>query len=450
MTQELVRARLFGEMPTPVQIGRFNVIERIGVGGMGVVYAGYDADLDRKVALKRLHAPSRDNRVEARGRLRREAQAMARLSHPNVVPVYEVGLDDGQLFLVMEYVDGVTLAQWMQQRRRTVASVLDVFVQAARGLAAAHDAGLVHRDFKPENVLVDRHGRARVVDFGLARGAPATDDTTATYPGALARSADRPAWHEALTRTGSVAGTPAYMAPEQQDGGVVDARADQFSFCLALHEALHRVMPRGGATPLRSARTQSDGVDATRRWQWVPRRVRRALARGLQLDPRDRFGSMHELVHQLEPRPRWRQWTCAVASAGMAALAGTVVAWPWSCPHHAYGSVERRPRSGLAPEPHPPEARERGSDDLGRDSALGTGDGAGVVVAGHRTRAHLVPSAGFQCVSATDFARPRGLARCSCTNPGWWGGRPARMAGIAAGVDTVSPTHRDGYAGNRE
>jgi predicted Ser/Thr protein kinase len=266
----------------PERIGRFVVRARLGAGGMGVVYAGEDEHLHRSVAIKLVRGDA--EHPSYRARLMREAQAMARLEHPNIVRVYEIGEADGRMFIAMELIDGATLASWLA--KRPWRDVISMFVQAGEGLAAVHRAGLVHRDFKPENVLVDRDGRARVCDFGLARL-----EVPAAAP---------------LTQTGALMGTPAYMAPEQMLGVEVDARADQYSFCVALREAL-------GGRP----------VD-DERWQQVPERIRAAISRGLSYDPDERYASMDELLAALragavDREPRWIVAIAAVAVLGIAA-----------------------------------------------------------------------------------------------------------------------------------
>jgi predicted Ser/Thr protein kinase len=270
-------------------IGHFVVRAKLGEGGMGVVLACDDADLGRRVAVKLVRDDA--EHPAYRARLLREAQAMARLEHPNVVKVYEVGSDRGRLFVAMELVDGVTLSAWLREHRRSWREVLDMFVQVGEGLAAAHAAGLVHRDFKPDNVLVDRDGRARVADFGLAR-----IDANEAAP---------------LTMTGALMGTPGYMAPEQQFGADVDARADQYAYCVALREAL-------GGRPLDDAR-----------WNLVPNSVRAAVARGLAYDANERFASMQELLAELRAvtvptsEPRWIVALLALAVLGT--VSGIVV-----------------------------------------------------------------------------------------------------------------------------
>ncbi|HEY7375739.1 MAG TPA: serine/threonine-protein kinase, partial [Polyangia bacterium] len=227
------------------RIGRYLIIERVGAGAMGVVYGAYDPELDRKIAVKLLKGGDAGPEDAARARLLREAKAMARLAHPNVIAVYDVGIFDGQIFLAMEFLSAGTLRSWLADRPRGWREVLDVFVAAGRGLAAAHAAGLVHRDFKPDNVLLDKEGRPRVVDFGLARdaaGAPADDHGGETHARAAAETTS--GTHlGTLTRKGAIMGTPAYMAPEQITGEATDARTDQFSFCVTLWEALHGERP---------------------------------------------------------------------------------------------------------------------------------------------------------------------------------------------------------------
>ena len=199
---------------TPAYIGRFQVIRRLGSGGMGVVYAAWDEALNRKVALKVLRTrtgPSK--RDTGRKRLQREAQAMAKLSHPNVVAIYDVGVLGEQIFLAMEFVKGMTLTRWLRAERRSWRDVLGVFVQAGRGLAAAHRAGIIHRDFKPDNVLIDGEGRVRVVDFGLARadGGPGMFARPDTYADAIKSMSGSSMLDMRITRTGGMTGTPAYI-----------------------------------------------------------------------------------------------------------------------------------------------------------------------------------------------------------------------------------------------
>src|ERR1041385_1014931 len=222
-----------GSAPTELvegaQFGRFRIEQRLGAGAMGVVYVAHDTQLGRRVAVKVL----RNQSGPAEARLLREAQVMARLAHPNVVVLYDAGMVAGQMFIAMELVEGETLAAWLE-RRHSWQEVLERFLQSGRGLAAAHASGIVHRDFKPANVLVGTDGRARVLDFGVAREA----SELGTSPAPV---------HEggpgALTETGTILGTPAYMAPEQRRGERATEASDQFSFCVSLWEGLAGARP---------------------------------------------------------------------------------------------------------------------------------------------------------------------------------------------------------------
>jgi len=304
-------------------LSRYVVLERIGFGAMGVVYAAYDPELDRQVALKLLRPEGR-HVEELRLRLLREAQALARLSHPHVVAVHDVGMCGDGVFLALELVDGTTLADWLKEPRPW-REVLRVFLDAGRGLAAAHAAGLVHRDFKPANVLVGRDGRARVTDFGLARPA----QRAGALPGTPLAQAPVPEedFHELLTRTGALLGTPAYMAPEQLEGQGVDALSDQFSFCVALYEALHGVRPFEGLSLAELGRAAREGrVKAPGRDTKVPARVRHAVLRGLRPRPEERFPSMEALLEALALGPgRVRTWVAV--SAAMACLVGVAMGY---------------------------------------------------------------------------------------------------------------------------
>jgi len=274
-------------------VGRYVILDRIGAGGMGVVYAAYDPELDRKVALKLLR-PERFGSEPDRLRLLREAQALARLTHPNVVAVHDAGTFGDQVFVAMELVEGKTLRQWLAEEPRSRREILGHFLAAGRGLAAAHAAGLVHRDFKPENVLIGRDGRARVVDFGLAR---AFGD------------AEGEEW-------GMVLGTPAYMAPEQLQGIATDVRSDQFGYCVSLYEALYRERPFAGKGPREIAETVLRGeIRAEPAGTKVPGWLRQVLLRGLKARPEDRYPSMDDLLRDLERDPEAvrRRWLAAAA-----------------------------------------------------------------------------------------------------------------------------------------
>lgn len=301
-------------------VGRFVVGELVGAGGMGVVYRASDRELKRSVALKLLRGKG-GAAEEQQERLLREAQAIAQVSHPNVVQVFDVGLYREHVFVAMEFVDGETAREWVARKRPSRREILGVFVQAARGLAAAHEAGIVHRDFKPDNVLLGRDGRVRVADFGLAR----LVDEAEGLPSGASDDLDF-IEREALTQSGTLLGTPAYMAPEQHRGQECDHRSDQFAFCVSFYELLCGERPFAGDTLAELA----ESTEAGRRWVSAAERhlskwVRRLLARGLQPDPSQRFSSMVDLIAELE-RDRGRRRRTATALVGGAAIAAGVFA----------------------------------------------------------------------------------------------------------------------------
>jgi serine/threonine protein kinase/tetratricopeptide (TPR) repeat protein len=413
------------ELERGASIGRYLVIGLLGRGGMGEVYAAYDPELDRKIALKllRTHTSAGVDPSEGRARLLREAQAIARLSDPNVVVVFDVGAFGDRVFLAMEFVDGSTLGYWLQAQTPPASwrEILAKFTAAGRGLACAHRAGVIHRDFKADNVMVGRDGGVRVMDFGLARsieqaspGAPGsadparssgelalrtsgagrvTADRPSTRPGAApAPTSDSPpsadpdpatgggrpataalepsrpagsgpsgsglvvsaavqsgaaghptrvlsrteasssdpasapsALDSPLTLSGAMMGTPAYMAPEQFRGGKVDARADQFSFCVALYEALYGKRPFEGRSLDELTRNVIAGrVRAAPANTRVPRWLRRTLLRGLRVEPVDRHASMEALIEALgrDPARARRRWASATAVVGVVAALG--------------------------------------------------------------------------------------------------------------------------------
>ncbi len=289
----------------PPQIGPYTILKLLGEGGMGIVYAAYDAELDRKVAIKLLH-PRPMTRVDdsdGTRRLLREAQAMAKISHPNVLQVFEADTHGQQVYVVLEHVEGTTLRTWWKQRPRGWQEVLQIFLQIGEGLHAAHEAGVIHRDLKPDNILIDTHDRARVMDFGLARSTGAHGPSPEASSSGLA---EQSSLDLALTVAGSVVGTPAYMPPEQSAGLPLDARCDQFSFCVSMWEALHGERPFSGS----DRRTLSTSIAAGRiRDLEEPRSpswLRAVLARGLAADPQARFASMVELLAALRADPRIR------------------------------------------------------------------------------------------------------------------------------------------------
>jgi serine/threonine protein kinase len=316
------------------RVGRYLVLSALGAGGMGVVFAAWDPHLGRKIALKLLRSSVAMSSKDARTRLQREAQAIAQLSHPNVVSIYDVGTtDDGALYIAMEFVEGDTLTSWLRSYPRTWGEILDVFRQAARGLFAAHGVGLLHRDFKPDNVLVGGDGRVRVTDFGLARSVLLPDEAVRAVPPVSALDV-------ALTATGTVLGTPRYMPPEQLTGPDLDARSDQFSFCVALYEALYGVHPLPGGTSVamldRGERAQPP-PDASK----VPGAIARAVLRGLERERARRFPSMRALIDELEVRPR----RSPLRFAGFATIATLLVG----------GTTAAVVAQQRAPAPPPPD-----------------------------------------------------------------------------------------------
>lgn len=309
-----IENRLFDRSHEPVRVGRFTLLRSIGSGGMGVVHLAYDDVLDRKVAVKLIHA-ERARSPEATERLLREARAMARVSHANVVSIFEAGEYADGVFIAMEFVQGCTLGEWLAQHERPWTERLAVLRAAGQGLAAAHAASVVHRDFKPDNVLLTSDGIAKVTDFGLAgigQLLSVPDNVEATGEARVG------------TRTRTAMGTPSYMPPEQFEARPADDRSDQFSFCVVLYEALFGARPFAGET---LSELSTNVIEGNRRpipgRTAVPRRVGAAIARGLSVDPDDRWPSMAALLQEITIDPRRRSWTLAVAGT---AVAGVVVA----------------------------------------------------------------------------------------------------------------------------
>ena len=288
-------------LPRGTQMGRYVLLDRIGVGGMGEVYSAHDSELERKVALKLLHPESAkaDASLGPR-RLLREAQAMARLSHPNVVAIYDVGTFEDHVFIAMEYVAGRTLRHWLTEADRDWRQIVENFVEAGRGLGAAHAAQVLHRDFKPENVLVGNDGRCRVLDFGLARAKERDEDATEIDVSSLTVSKAKKLALE-LSRSGAMVGTPAYMSPEQLLGQSLDARADQFSFCVSLYEALYGERPFAGENlSVLMGEVISGRVKRPRGSKRIPAALRKVLLRGLRPKPGQRYPSMDALLSELQ------------------------------------------------------------------------------------------------------------------------------------------------------
>ena len=303
--------------PAPARLGKYQLEGELGAGGMGVVHAAFDPDLERRVAIKLLKD---SGGVASRARLLREARAMARLAHPNVVAVYEVGTIDGRDFVAMELMEGQSLAEWVRSGAPSQREILDAFVAAGHGLAAAHAEGLVHRDFKPHNVLRNKRGRIAVTDFGLAREVDAKLSITRPFNGPV--DAIGTPNLPMLTATGAVVGTPAYMSPEQWDGGMIGPATDQFAYCVALWEALSGERPFRGETgdELRAA-IAVGAPDASK----VPRRFRAVLKKGLDPHPARRYASMEALLAAVGKarRPRVLPWLAVLVPA---AIIGVLVA----------------------------------------------------------------------------------------------------------------------------
>ncbi|MCA9655882.1 MAG: tetratricopeptide repeat protein [Myxococcales bacterium] len=314
--------------PPGTAVSRYVILYEVGAGGMGVVYAAFDPQLNRKIALKIL-TPKASQRSrgtdQAAVRLMREAQAIARLSHPNVVNVYDVGRHRDAVFVAMEFIEGETLTRWLEQRSPSLEEIRDVFARAGKGLAAAHDAGLVHRDFKPDNVLVSPDGRVRVLDFGLARADPSLasnlsqvshvshlsmdddEDEEPPSPDGVPQArdfGDSDVLSSPLTLDDAVVGTPRYMAPEQHAGVGVDPRSDQFSFCVALYQALYHQDPFPADRLHELVLLKQEGrVAALPPDAGVPTWLEDLVMRGLAPRPVDRWPSMHEVVDVLEHNP---------------------------------------------------------------------------------------------------------------------------------------------------
>jgi len=307
-------ARLGKKPSTGGAVGRYQLLEKIGAGAMGVVWRAHDPKLNRDVALKLLRIAD-ESLTE---RLVREARSMAQVSHQNVVTVFEVGEEGGQSFIAMELVVGKSLRAWQSAERRAVPEIVEHYVDAGAGLAAAHARGIIHRDFKPDNVLVATDGRVRVTDFGLA----------AAKPGESGALAARAIADVNLTTSGSVLGTPAYMAPEQFSGGNVDPRTDQFNFCVALYEALFGERPFEGRTFEELGNAVAEGrVKPAPAGSAVSGTLRALVLRGLSVAPGDRFPTMDALIVELG-RDRAKPWrrTAAIASVLAAVLAIGIVA----------------------------------------------------------------------------------------------------------------------------
>ena len=332
-------------------LGRYIVLHKLGEGGMGQVYAAYDPELDRRVAVK-IRRFSSDNPESFSSRLRQEGRALARLQHPNVVTVFDVGVSDRRLFIATELVQGLTVDRWLEAEKRSWREVVDVFIEVGSGIAAAHAEGLVHRDIKPSNMMVSDQGRAQVLDFGIARDADLSEGSTIDLD-ALSR-ADLPRGSVSQTQTGAVVGTPAFMAPEQRAGNKVGPAADIYSFCLCLHLALFRELPEERSSEQSTPSSATDGAAAGAPAAGAPAAgepaagepaagepaagepaagapagLRRLVLSGLRKDPEKRPSSMAELIQDLRRfRNRGRRVRRWMTGATIVILA-TTLWWTW-------------------------------------------------------------------------------------------------------------------------
>jgi WD40 repeat protein/predicted Ser/Thr protein kinase len=405
----------------PIQIGRYVILRRIGEGGMGVVYAAYDNELDRKLAIKLVRA-ERALDDESRTRVRREAQAMARLSHPNVVQVYEVGEHDGQIYVAMEFVTGPTLAEWAATRLAGPTrwqAILEKYCEAGRGLAAAHAAGIVHRDFKPANAIVGEDGRVRVLDFGIARAPDVGQVGDPVAPGVDDPSTPEPTGDPLatpLTTTGAMLGTPAYMSPEQFERQRVDARSDQFSFCVALYEALHGERPfAASTTPALMLAVLANRIAPAPANAEVPSWVRELVVRGLAREPERRWPTMTELLAALANDParrrRSRRLKAGFAIVTLAAIGG--LAWFAQLQLHHAKQADADRREALRQEAS--AQRREAEAEAERDRALREAQAAAVRA---RDTARILAARGLTADSSAAAALLRDVER-PAEAPGW-------------------------------
>ncbi|HET6585574.1 MAG TPA: serine/threonine-protein kinase, partial [Nannocystaceae bacterium] len=336
------RARLLGRDETLAFIGRYSVTHRIGWGGMGVVYAAHDPDLDRDVAIKVLrHDVDRDPRRQAW--LLREAQALAKLNHPNVVQVYEVGKYDDHVFLAMELVEGRTLRAWVRADRPAWRDVVAHYLEAGRGLAAAHRAGVIHRDVKPDNLLLGSDGRVRMLDFGLA-GLDPSASARASASASAFESTSHGISSDDFTAPGGISGTPSYMAPEQHAGGELDAASDQFAFCVSLWEALCGSPPYSGKNASELAEHKRRGPPPWPKHAPGNRALVDALRRGLAADPEARFSGMEALLSALAgaiSHRRRNRIALAVGAVALVAGSTALASWRGAAPTPCGGAHEQ-------------------------------------------------------------------------------------------------------------
>lgn len=344
------------------RLGRYVIDKKLGSGGMGIVYAAFDGQLGRRVAIKLVRGHDRRERRmnRKRDRLLREAQALARLQHPNIVSLYDCGTAEGMLYLAMELAEGQSLSQWLQEEPRTWQEIVGVMRQVGDGIAQAHAAGLVHRDLKPSNVLVGFDGRTRVLDFGLARAMPEYDSTNDLEN--ARRRRPRESFEDLLatrlTDVNLVLGTTGYMSPEQIVAGPTGPWSDQFSFCVTLYEALFGVKPYPGRSVIEVAARFRDGrLQPPPDGVHVPRRLQRLLERGLSIDPNARFPSMRALLRELEeiPTAGWTRLGNAAVLLGTAWIAACSAVWLY----HAIGDAPTETAAAAACPVAPDGTRDR-------------------------------------------------------------------------------------------
>lgn len=317
-TGPLEDTHVTGERPTPglttsgihrgEALDRYVILDRLGSGGMGEVYSAWDPVLDRKVAVKVLRTDFEGSQLgeELQTRLLQEAQSLAKLSHPNVVTVHDVGTAGNRVYLAMEFAEGRTIKQWLEQKPRpTWRAILEVFLAAGEGLVAAHAQGITHRDFKPDNVIVGSDGRVRVMDFGLAHGT----------------AKKKEAGRRTITQPGAMLGTPAYMSLEALHGQPTDFRSDEFCFCVSLYEAFYGYRPFLGDSPAAIAvEIAANRVRDVPRDTQVPRRLLQLLLKGLRAEPSERFQTMRALLVQLGRTRSTRERRVAIVSAATLAV----------------------------------------------------------------------------------------------------------------------------------
>jgi hypothetical protein len=388
-----------GALTPEMKVGRYVIDRRLGAGGMGTVYAAHDPELARNVAIKILHP----NLAHQRALLLGEARTVAKLRHRNIVTVHDVGTHDDGLFIAMELLEGPTLRAWLATKR-SWDELADAFGQAGRALAAAHAAGVVHRDFKPDNVLLDRDGRVVVTDFGLAR---ILGNDRRTPPDLRVSAA------------GAILGTPAYMSPEQFRGEKADERSDQFSFAVALFEAAFEKMPFRGNTFDELRDNVLAGVPADSPDGRIPSRCRAAILRALSGEPAARFASIDALLRELEPVSRRRRWSIIAAGAVLVAAVTTAAV--------LRGHSSSAPRAAsieLAPEQPLGSVRSRGGLELLRDGRILRLEGSTIQVEelGGAVAARIPSPDGRLVLSAFGTGQPDVIAVATgeAQNCQWW------------------------------